>query len=255
MNYLTYPMKTMRITQNYKGKTSHYPHTVGTPKDYPIDEGGKDTGRDGFYCPCDEVKIVRVYGVGSGGTNTLWIESTQKVHFADGTCDYACGLITHPNDTDIKNLYVGRKFKRGDLICKEGTDGATANHLHISFGKGKFKGNGWKKNTRSKYVLDCTGGACKPESLFYIDPDFTEVMSKGDIDFKNLPEDYAVGTYKVNTAVLNVRKGAGTNFAKVGTLVKGRKIKVVETDGIWGRIADKKWVCLEYCKKEQVIKK
>ena len=80
-------------------------------------------------------------------------------------------------------------------------------------------------------------------------------MSKGDIDFKNLPEDYAVGTYKVNTAVLNVRKGAGTNFAKVGTLVKGRKIKVVETDGIWGRIADKKWVCLEYCKKEQVIKK
>ena len=74
-NYLTYPCKVMRITQNYNGKTSHYPHTVGTPKDYPIDEGGKDTGKDGFYCPCDELKIVRVYGVGNGGTNTFWVES------------------------------------------------------------------------------------------------------------------------------------------------------------------------------------
>ena len=255
MNYLTYPMKTMRITQNYKGKISHYPHTVGTPKDYPIDEGGKDTGRDGFYCPCDEMKIVRLYGAGNGGTNTIWIESSTKVSFADGSRDYACGLITHPNDEDFKSLYVGRKFKRGDLICKEGSDGATANHLHISFGKGRFKGNGWKKNSKGKYVLDCTGGACKPEKLFYIDPDFTKVISKCGINLKNLPENYSIGTYKVDTAVLNVRSGAGTNFSKVGALVKGKRIRVLETDGIWGRIAAKKWVCLEFCKKVQVIEK
>ena len=255
MNYLTYPMKTMRITQNYKGKTSHYPHTVGTPKDYPIDEGGKDTGRDGFYCPCDEMKIVRLYGAGSSGTNTIWIESATKVSFADGSRDYACGLITHPNDEDFKSLYVGRKFKRGDLICKEGSDGATANHLHISFGKGRFKGNGWKKNSKGKYVLDCTGGACKPEKLFYIDPDFTKVISKCGINLKNLPENYSIGTYKVDTAVLNVRSGAGTNFSKVGALVKGKRIRVLETDGIWGRMAAKKWVCLEFCKKVQVIEK
>ena len=59
MNYLTYPCKNMRITQSYKGKTSHYPHTVGKPKDYPIDEGGKDTGKDTIYCPCDEKKEMR----------------------------------------------------------------------------------------------------------------------------------------------------------------------------------------------------
>lgn len=248
-NYLTYPCKVMRITQNYLGKTSHYPHTVGSPKDYPIDEGGKDTGRDGFYCPCDELKIVRLYGVGNGGTNTIWVDSTTKVHFADGTRDYVCGMITHPNDTDFRNLFVGRKFKRGDFICNEGKDGATANHLHISFGKGKIKGNGWKKNSKGKYVLDCTGGAYKPEQLFYIDPAFTTVMSKGGINFKRLPKEYVVGTYKVNTAVLNVRKGAGANFAKAGTLVKGKKIKIIEVDGIWGRYADNKWVSLEYCKK------
>lgn len=248
-NYLTYPCKVMKITQNYNGKTSHYPHTVGSPKDYPIDEGGKDTGRDGFYCPCDELKIVKLYGVGNGGTNTIWVESTTKVHLADGTRDYVCGQITHPNDTDFKNLYVGRKFQRGDLVCKEGSDGATANHLHISFGKGKIKGSGWTKNSRGKWVLTTTGGTFKPEQLFYIDPAFTIVMSKGGISFKELPKEYTEGTYKVNTAVLNVRKGAGTNFAKVTTLVKGKKIKVVEVDGAWGRYAKDKWVSLEYCKK------
>ena len=144
---------------------------------------------------------------------------------------------------------VGQTFLRGQAITKEGSDGATANHLHISGGKGKYKGNGWVKNTKGKYVLDCTGGAGKPEQLFYIDPDFTKVMSKGGIAFKTLPEEYEVGIYTVNTAVLNVRKGAGTNYAKAGTHVKGKKIKILETDGIWGRYAANKWVCLEYCKK------
>jgi uncharacterized protein YgiM (DUF1202 family) len=74
-------------------------------------------------------------------------------------------------------------------------------------------------------------------------------MSKGGIAFKNLPDEYTVGTYKVNTAVLNVRKGAGTNFAVATTLIKGKKIKVVEVDGIWGRYAKNKWVSLEYCVK------
>ena len=249
MNYLTYPMKNMRITQNYNGKTSHYPHTVGTPKDYPVDEGGKDTGKEKIYCPCNKMKVRRIYGVGTGGTNTIWLESCEKVTFADGTTDYFTMMITHPNDADLKNIKVGDYFKKGEAITSEGSDGASANHLHISGGKGRFKGNGWKKNSKGKYVLDCTGGAYKPEALFYIDPAFTTVMSKGGINFKNLPKEYAVGTYKVNTAVLNVRKGAGTNFAKVGTLVKGKKIKVVETDGIWGRYAANKWVSLEYCKK------
>ncbi len=249
MNYLTYPCKVMRITQNYNGKTSHYPHTVGTPKDYPIDEGGKDTGKDVIYCPCDKMKVRRVYGVGTGGTNTLWLESTEKVDFADGTRDFFTVLITHPNDADLKNIKVGQVFLRGQAITKEGSDGATANHLHISGGKGKYKGNGWKKNSKGKYVLDCTGGAFKPEQLFYIDPSFTTVMSKGGINFKNLPKEYDIGTYKVNTAVLNIRKGAGTNFAKAGTLIKGKKIKILEVDGIWGRYAKNKWVSLEYCKK------
>lgn len=248
-NYLIYPCKVMRITQNYNGKTSHYPHTVGSPKDYPIDEGCKDAGKDPIYCPCDEMVVKRVYGVGTRGVNTLWLESTTKVHFADGTRDYFTMLITHPDDVNLKGIAVGKRYKRGDKITLEGKDGATANHFHISGGKGKMKGNGWVANSRGKYVLTTTGGTFKPEKLFLIDPKFTKVMSKGGIAFKNLPDEYTVGTYKVNTAVLNVRKGAGTNFAVATTLIKGKKVKVIEVDGIWGRYAKNKWVSLEYCKK------
>lgn len=188
-NYLTYPFKTMRITQSYTGTTSHKPHMTGSPKDYPIDEGGKDSGRDAFYCPCDELKIVRIYGVGNGGTNTIWVESTSPVYFADGTSNYTCGQITHPNDSDIKDLKVGQKFKRGQVICYEGKDGATSNHIHFSFGKGKLKGNGWVKNSKGKYVLTTTSGAYKPEQLFYVDKTFTKVSNSKGLTFKEVPKE------------------------------------------------------------------
>lgn len=248
-NYLIYPCKVMRITQNYNGRTSHKPHTTGNPKDYPIDEGGKDTGRSYIYCPCDRMKVRRIYGVGTKGTNTLWLESTDKVCFADGTKDYFTMLITHPDDSDLAKIKTGELFSRYEPICCEGKDGASAYHFHISAGKGRMTGTGWVKNSKGKYVLNCTGGAYKPEKLFYIDPPFTKVISKGGIAFKELPKEYSAGYYKVNTAVLNVRKGAGTNFAKAGTLIKGKKIKIIEVDGIWGRYAKNKWVSLEYCKK------
>lgn len=208
-NYLTYPFKTMRITQSYTGTTSHLPHTTGNPKDYPLDEGGKDSGRDAFYCPCDEIEIVRVYGVGSGGTNTVWIQSTSAVDCADGTSDYICAQITHPNDSDIKDLKAGQKFKRGQIICYEGTDGATGNHLHISFGKGKISGNGWTRNSKGKYVLTTTGGTFKPEALFYIDTKFTTVVSNKGLKFKSLPE------VEVPAQVKGLKVSAGDTFVEL----------------------------------------
>ncbi len=247
-NYLIYPCKTMRITQSYTGTTSHLPHTTGTPKDYPIDEGCSDTDRDYIYCPCDEMKVKRIYGVGTSGTNTLWLESTKKVFFADGTKGYCTLLITHPDDADLKKLKVGQILTRKQKICREGKDGSTAYHLHLSAGKGNFKGNGWVQNSKGKYVLTTNKGAAKPESLFFIDEAFTKVLDNKGLSFKTLPE-YTTGTYKVNTAVLNVREGTGTSKKKVGTLLKGKKITVDKISGDWGRIEKYRWVCLDYCKK------
>ena len=244
-NYLTYPFKVMRITQSYVGTTSHLPHTTGTPKDYPLDEGDKDGGRSPFYCPCDEVEIVRIYGVGNRGVNTIWVTSTSKVIFADGTSDYCTIQITHPNDSDIRGLRVGQKFKRGAIICYEGTDGATGNHIHHSIGKGKMKGTGWTPNSKGKYVLTTTNGAVKPENAYAIDEKFTKVVNKQGLPFKTLASvkkayekkkdttttKYPVGEYKVSKAeVLRVRTGAGTKYASksYNQLSTSAKIRILE---------------------------
>ena len=270
-NYLIYPCNTMRITQNYKGKTSHLPHTQGTPKDYPIDDGCSDTGKDYIFCPCDSMTGRRIYGVGESGTNTVWLQSDKKVSFADGTRDYFTMLITHPDDKDLKRLYVGQKFNRKEKICREGKDGATANHLHISGGKGKIQGNGWVKNTKGKWVLTVTGSTAKPENLFFIDTDFTKVLSVGGLNFRRLrdvDEDYPKGTYKVNCDLLYVRKGPSTKYAKkafselsplaqkkILTLtdgqekngyVRGLSFLVYEVRSGWGRTPSG-WVSLRYC--------
>ena len=284
-NYLIYPFKIMRITQNYLGITSHKPHTTGSPKDFPLDEGGKDSGRDAFYCPCDELEVVKIYGVGNKGTNTFWVQSTSPVVCADGTTDYICGQITHPNDSDFKNIKVGKKFKRKEFICYEGTDGASGNHIHFSFGKGKIADKGWKQNSKGKWVLTTTrGNGCKPEALFFIDNNFTKTVNSKGLAFKNLPKEEVVtktekeinvkfitGDYKVSRAdLLRVRTGPGIiyKYKKFNELSSSAKTKikklnnnkaadgyvknltftVVEIKGNWGKTGSG-WVCLDYCTK------
>ena len=80
MNYLIYPLKIMNITQTYKNDFSHSRHTIGTPKDYPIDDNYGAAGSNGyFYCPCDKMVVKKIYGVGTTATNVLWLESLTPV--------------------------------------------------------------------------------------------------------------------------------------------------------------------------------
>jgi len=187
-NYLTYPTKTMRITQSYNGSTSHIYNSSGTPCDYPIDEGEKDAGRGNFYCCCNELIIKRIYGTGGSGTNTIWFETTSKV-ITPSFEDYVAIMVIHPNDDDLIKLKVGHKFKRGDYIMREGKDGATGYHFHISVGRGKFKGNGWQKNNKGKYVINTTGQAIKPENAFYIDDTFTKIKDSKGLKFNEIPKE------------------------------------------------------------------
>lgn len=278
--YLTYPFKTMKITQSYTGTTSHLPHTTVNPKDYPIDEGGRDYGRDPFYAPC-KLKVKKIYGVGNRGTNTLWLESTEKVALPNGKIDYVTFMLIHPNDSDLKRLRVGQTFKKGDIVCYEGTDGATGNHIHMAVGMGKMTGSGWTQNDNGKWVLTCANGTLKPENAFYIDRSFTNVIETKGLKFKNKPakaaptktsstQKYSTGDYKVSKAdVLNVRKGAGTLYTKVkfnkmtksaqekilklagkkvDGYVKGLTFTVSQVKGDWGKTPSG-WVNLKYCEK------
>lgn len=284
-NYLTYPTSVMNITQRYDAPFSHLPCSTGVPADYPIDEACSSGGREWFYCPCNEMKAVMVYGVGTGGTNTLFLESTSKVAFADGTEDYCSILVMHPNDDDLSKIKTNQTFKRGEKICREGTDGyATGNHFHISAGKGKFKSSVWVENSKGQWVLNTTKGAYKPEKLFYVDKTFTKVKNAAGISFKALPEEKAVteekapikestytrGDYRVTDAtLLYVRTGPGTNNRKktfdeftenaqkqvkelagykANGYVMGVEFTASQVDGNWGKTPSG-WVCLDYCTK------
>ena len=185
-NYLTYPMKTMNITQGYTGSYSHGNHSSGSPADYPIDDAGADSGRDYVYCPCDEMVVKHIYGVGKSGTNTIWLESTSTVTMPCGR-DYVTMQVIHPNDDTLSGIQEGQKFKRGEKMFLEGNDGnATGYHAHIAVGTGKFTGTGWVQNNKSSWVLQTTGKNLKPEEAFFVDDTFTTVKSAGGIVFKHL---------------------------------------------------------------------
>ena len=165
MNYLVYPTKVMNITQHHF-EGNHLNHSMGKPWDYPFDEACEGTGRSWFYCPCDEMKVVKLYGVGKSGVNTVWLESTSKVEMPSGA-----GVITimveHPEDEDLKAISVGQIFRRGEKMFREGKDGATGNHFHISVATGRMTGGGWVSNGNA-WVLTTDGSPLRADHAFYI---------------------------------------------------------------------------------------
>lgn len=253
-NYLTYPFKTMRITQSYDGTTSHLPHMTGSPKEYALDEGGKDGGRDWLFCGCDAMRVTRLTGVGKPGTNALYVTSTTPVDLANGKRSIITMQLVHPNDDDLCKLRDGQIIRRGERICREGNDGATGNHVHMAVGLGTIIGTGWQKNSKDRWVLVTTGGALKPEDAFFIDPTFTTVKDSKGLKFKKLPkEEPKPGKYTVNTDALNVRDGTARGCHIKDVLMRGQ---VVEIDHVklgwngdyWGKIIGKGWVDMEYLK-------
>lgn len=182
----------MRITQGYNGSYSHAPNVGGKPKDYPIDEGGANGGRDWFYCPCDEMIVSRITGIGNNFTNAIWLTSTSPVDMPC-TKEYVSIMVVHPEDDDLSKLKINQIFKRGQAIFREGSDGnSSGNHFHMSCGIGKLIGNGWVKNTHGAWVINTTGGAVKPEEAFYINPKFTEIKSSQNIKFEFVKKEYSM---------------------------------------------------------------
>lgn len=147
-----FPMRYLRITQAYGKNTST--HKYG----YPIDNAGKDTGIDGAWAPFDGV-IKKIYNLG----HSVWLESTNKVKYADGREDYMTVMFTH--DNYVADLKVGQKIKQWTTFYQEGTNNATGNHVHIEVTRGKFTGTGWYQAPNGQWV---TNNPYKPEKAFVL---------------------------------------------------------------------------------------
>ena len=141
MEKAIFMMDYLNITQKANNEFSH-------KGDKAIDIAGKDVGIDNFKAPFTGV-IKKI----STSDNTVWLESKDKVKYADGTIDYMTIFTTH--DNDISNLKVGNMVKQGEIYYQEGTRGnATGNHIHLAVGKGKFTGSGWQKNEYGIWVIN-----------------------------------------------------------------------------------------------------
>lgn len=250
MNYLIYPCKYMNITQSYLGSYSHNNNYNGYPKDYPIDEACQDEKRSYIYCPCDEMIIKRIYGVNEKGTNTIWLESKNKV-ITPTFEDYITMLIMHPNDDTLVNLKEGQSFYRKEAICLEGNDGnATGYHFHISISKGKFIYPGWQKNTLGAWVIN--GIAQKPEDVFYIDKSFTKVINQKNLNFKELETSSIIKPVSRNENVdqievlienLRIRDNPSGNILSLAIPGIYNIISKKEKDGYtWYQISKNKWI-------------
>lgn len=250
MNYLTYPLKVMNITQGYNDNYTHKRHSEGNLKDYPIDDACGSGNNSYFYCPCDEMVVKKVYGVGLRASNTIWLESTTPVITPTFT-DYITIMIVHPEDKDLKNVYVGRKYQRDEALFPKGADGfATGPHFHITLGRGKMSGSGWAKNNLGLWILKTTGYNIKPEHGMFIDKNFTTIKNTRNIEFLSLnDEEKEEDNIFYTTANLNIRYGPGANYRFVNLLHKDTQIKIESITNGWAKINDKEYVASAYLTK------
>ena len=175
-----FPMHYMNISQSYN-EGNHIPHWQGASKgkaDYPIDICGMDAGRDFLLAPADcKITCLSVKNTYKW-TNMMILVSTKKVKTPKyGTTQIFFKVVHFPYDNVKKyNLYVGRKFNKGEIICTEGKDfNSTGNHLHFSAGigyadKSIYNKPIYKKNRK----LVANGDNKYPQSIFYLDTNFTK---------------------------------------------------------------------------------
>lgn len=134
-------MNTLNVSQKANNEFSH-------KGDKGLDLSGKDSGIDNLKAPFTGI-IKRIYA----SSNAVWLESLNRVKYADGTIDYMTVLTMH--DNDVSNLKVGDVIKQGSVYFEEGRKGyTTGNHIHLAVGKGKFTGNGWYENSYGSWVIN-----------------------------------------------------------------------------------------------------
>lgn len=145
-------MDNLNITQKANNEFSH-------KGDKAIDIAGSNGGIDNLKAPFTGI-IKKI----SNEDNAVWLESINKVKYADGTTDYMTVLTLH--DNDISNLKVGDIITQGGVYYQEGSKGnATGNHIHLAVGKGKFTGSGWYQN---EYGIWCINNQYDVHKALYL---------------------------------------------------------------------------------------
>lgn len=123
-----FPANSMRVTQ---GAYDDYSH---------MDQNALDIQPTGgmAFAPFN-AQIVRK-DAGEALCNGIWIQSTDKVRYADGSYDYMTVLFMH--DDNIDNLTVGQMLTQGEYFYQSGTTGNSSGaHIHVAVYRGQYNEN------------------------------------------------------------------------------------------------------------------
>ena len=116
----------------------------------------------------------------------------------------------------------------------------TASSLNVRSGAGtNFSQIGSLKNGATVKVESIANGWAKLENGGYVSAQYlAEVVDNGEAQ-----------TMYVTARTLNVRKGPGTSYAKVGTLSRGTAVQVVGFSGNWAKLSNGYYVSTSYLAK------
>ena len=193
VNYLMLPQKRLYISQSYDGSYSHIKYSTGSPPSYPIDMVNDNVANGGFFCPCDEMKIVKLQKRPSDNSypNGVWLTSTSPCVLAGGGTipPSSSAIVTikwvHMNDDDYSTFYIGKTYTRGQYITNQGTSGhATGAHIEQQIGLGTISGSGGQYNSKGAYILKTTGGNIKPQYAMWQNLDFTTIVQSKGLTFR-----------------------------------------------------------------------
>ena len=126
---MLFPLEYLYMSQDEGGSYSHL-YT------YSIDLLGWGVNGRRYQCPYYAPCSCVCKQVSSG--SVVW-ESTDMVHYPDGTLDYVTFHFAHDDNATVH--YVGETLTQGDLIGHTGTTGhVTGDHCHYNTAKGHFAG-------------------------------------------------------------------------------------------------------------------
>lgn len=120
-----FPADSMRVTQGAYDDFSH------------MEQNALDIQPTGgmAFAPFN-AQIVRK-DAGAVLCNGIWIQSTDKVRYADGSYDYMTVLFMH--DDNIDNLSVGQMLTQGEYFYQSGTTGNSSGaHIHVAAYRGQY---------------------------------------------------------------------------------------------------------------------
>lgn len=184
--YAIYPFRYMNITQRHDQGT-HIANwsPPANYSDLPWDEAIQDGGRS-YFEPQNDFVIEEILGVGNNITNTVRLKSINKLYLPyKDEPDFLYLTLSHMNEDNLRQLYVGQILGKDSKILLEGTDGfATGNHFHITANLGKYYG--FLQNSNGAWCFTYQQSLL-PDEAFYFDKEYTKIINSANYNFKNKP--------------------------------------------------------------------